>query len=83
MRHSRANPRLRSRRIDRRNPALGGTDTLGFQNTRRARPVDAIPVPTRYLHTGTETVHEDDVDATIGLLTAFLETGDGEYDDSL
>ncbi|WP_247731536.1 M42 family metallopeptidase [Halovivax limisalsi] len=59
----------------------GGTDTAGFQHTHGAKPVGAISVPTRYLHTVTETAHRDDVGATVDLLTAFLEseTGDHEY----
>jgi tetrahedral aminopeptidase len=61
----------------------GGTDTAGFQNTAGAKPVGAISVPTRYLHTVTETAHVDDVAATIDLLTAFLETEDGEHDYTL
>ncbi|WP_115862587.1 M42 family metallopeptidase [Halorussus litoreus] len=61
----------------------GATDTSGFQNTRRARPVGAISIPTRYLHTTTETAHCDDVEAATDLLTAFLETEDGQHDYSL
>jgi tetrahedral aminopeptidase len=61
----------------------GGTDTAGFQNTAGAKPVGAISVPTRYLHTVIETAHVDDVAATIDLLTAFLETEDGEHDYTL
>ena len=59
----------------------GGTDTAGFQNTNGAKPVGAISVPTRYLHTVTETAHADDVAATVDLLTEFLvsETGDHDY----
>jgi Cellulase M and related proteins len=59
----------------------GGTDTAGFQNTNGAKPVGAISVPTRYLHTVTETAHTADVAATVDLLTAFLvsETGDHDY----
>jgi putative aminopeptidase FrvX len=59
----------------------GGTDTAGFQNTHGAKPVGAISVPTRYLHTVTESAHQDDIEATVDLLTAFLEseTGDHEY----
>ncbi|QCJ47632.1 M42 family metallopeptidase [Haloprofundus sp. MHR1] len=61
----------------------GGTDTAGFQNTRGAKPVGALSVPTRYLHTVTESAHVDDVSATIDLLTAFLETETGEHDYTL
>ncbi len=58
----------------------GGTDTAGFQNTHGAKPVGAISVPTRYLHTVTESVHGDDVAAAIDLLAAFLDTETGEHD---
>jgi endoglucanase len=61
----------------------GGTDTAGFQNTHGAKPVGAISVPTRYLHTVTESAHVADVDATIDLLTAFLDTETGEHDYTL
>jgi putative aminopeptidase FrvX len=58
----------------------GGTDTAGFQNTYGAKPVGAISIPTRYLHTVTESAHGDDVAATIDLLAAFLDTETGEHD---
>ena len=61
----------------------GGTDTAGFQHTHGAKPVGAISVPTRYLHTPTETAHVEDVAATIDLLEAFLETETGEFDYTL
>ncbi|WP_254523016.1 M42 family metallopeptidase [Natrinema caseinilyticum] len=61
----------------------GGTDTAGFQQTAGAKPVGAISVPTRYLHTVTETAHVDDIRATVDLLEAFLETEDGTYDYTL
>ncbi|MFW5948944.1 MAG: M42 family metallopeptidase [Halolamina sp.] len=61
----------------------GGTDTAGFQNTNGATPVGAISIPTRYLHTVTETANGDDVRATIDLLTGFLESEDGDHDYSL
>ncbi|MXV63306.1 M20/M25/M40 family metallo-hydrolase [Natronorubrum sp. JWXQ-INN-674] len=59
----------------------GGTDTAGFQFSAGAKPVGAISIPTRYLHTVTETAHVDDIAATTDLLEAFLasETGDREY----
>lgn len=58
----------------------GKTDTAGFQTTHGAKPVGAISVPTRYLHTVTESVHHADLTATIDLLTAFLESETGEHD---
>ncbi|ADQ67950.1 peptidase [Halogeometricum borinquense DSM 11551] len=61
----------------------GGTDTAGFQNTHGAKPVGAISIPTRYLHTVTESAHVADVDATIDLLAAFLDTETGEHDYTL
>jgi endoglucanase len=61
----------------------GATDTSGFQNTHGAKPVGAISIPTRYLHTVTESVHHADVEATIDLLTAFLDTETGDHDYSL
>ncbi|THE62979.1 M42 family peptidase [Salinadaptatus halalkaliphilus] len=61
----------------------GGTDTGGFQNSAGAKPVGAISIPTRYLHTPTETAHVDDIAATIDLLEAFLESEDGEHEYTL
>ncbi|MCU4741448.1 M42 family metallopeptidase [Natronoglomus mannanivorans] len=61
----------------------GGTDTAGFQHTHGAKPVGAISVPTRYLHTATETAHADDVASVIDLLEAVLVSEDGEYDYTL
>ncbi len=58
----------------------GGTDTAGFQQSHGARPVGAISVPTRYLHTPTEMAHTEDINAVIGLLTAFLDSEDGSHD---
>ncbi|MGM0592648.1 MAG: M42 family metallopeptidase, partial [Halobacteriota archaeon] len=59
----------------------GGTDTAGFQRSYGAKPVGALSVPTRYLHTVTESAHVDDVDATVDLLERFLqsETDDHDY----
>jgi len=51
----------------------GGTDTGGLQRSGGATPAGAISVPTRYLHTPTESVHEDDVTATVDLLVGFLD----------
>ncbi|UWG47495.1 Cellulase M or related protein [Halanaeroarchaeum sp. HSR-CO] len=61
----------------------GGTDTAGFQTTAGAKPVGAISVPTRYLHTPVEVAHEDDVVAVVDLLTAVLDSEDGEHDYTL
>ena len=61
----------------------GGTDTARFQTAGGARPVGAISIPTRYLHTVTESAHHEDVAAAIDLLAAFLETETGEHDYAL
>jgi putative aminopeptidase FrvX len=61
----------------------GGTDTAGFQRASGAAPVGALSIPTRYLHTVTESAHVEDVTAMIDLLTAFLETESGDNDYTL
>ena len=58
----------------------GGTDTAGFQLEGGAKPVGAISIPTRYLHTVTESANVADLDATVDLLVAFLESETGEFD---
>lgn len=61
----------------------GGTDTAAFQKVHGAKPVGAISIPTRYLHTVTETANGGDIAASIDLLTAFLETETGTHDYTL
>jgi endoglucanase len=61
----------------------GGTDTAGFQRASGATPVGALSMPTRYLHTVTESAHVEDIQATIELLTAFLEREDDDRDYTL
>lgn len=61
----------------------GGTDTAGFQTPAGAKPVGAISIPTRYLHTVTESAHHEDITATIDLLTHFLESETGGFDYTL
>jgi endoglucanase len=58
----------------------GGTDTAKLQRVGGAKPAGAISVPTRYLHTVTESAHVEDIAATRELLTAFLESEDGSTD---
>ena len=83
--HSRITDVAEAEGIDHQHEVLpaGGTDTAGFQNTHGAKPVGAISIPTRYLHTVTETADGDDVAATIELLTAFLASETGEHDYTL
>lgn len=61
----------------------GGTDAGGLQRVSGATPTGAVSVPTRYLHTPTESVHEDDVAAVIELLVGFLDTEDGGHEYTL
>lgn len=62
---------------------IGGTDTAGFQLAGGATAVGGISVPTRYMHTVTESAHHNDIQAVIALLIAFLESETGEHDYSL
>ena len=51
----------------------GGTDAGAMQASRSGMPVCTLSIPCRYTHTVAESVHKDDVEATIQLLTVFLE----------
>ena len=55
-------------------PGSGGTDAAAIQLARSGSAAMSICIPTRYVHSVVETVHVDDVKATIDLLAAFLET---------
>ncbi len=83
--HRRLQSVAEDREIDYQHEILpaGGTDTAGFQFSAGAKPVGAISIPTRYLHTVTETAHLDDIASTIDLLTGFLESEDGTHDYTL
>lgn len=52
----------------------GTTDAAAIQVAHAGVPSGVISVPTRHLHTTSETVHLGDVQASIDLLTALLET---------
>ncbi len=51
---------------------LGGTDGAAIQKSRAGVPSVTLSVPTRYIHTIVEAVHEDDLRAGVDLLTAYL-----------
>lgn len=51
---------------------LGSTDARMMQAARTGVPTGAISVPTRYVHTPSETVEWSDVEAVADLLTAVL-----------
>jgi endoglucanase len=52
---------------------LGGTDAGAIQRVRAGVPSITLSIPTRYIHTVTESIHLDDVEATVTLLTAYLQ----------
>jgi putative aminopeptidase FrvX len=51
----------------------GGTDAGAMQRSRKGVKTVTLSVPTRYIHSVTETVHKDDVKATEALLLRFLQ----------
>ncbi len=53
----------------------GGTDAGGLQRSRCGVPVCTLSTPTRYVHTSIEMAHKSDIEASIALMTAFIEEG--------
>ncbi len=51
----------------------GGTDASGMQRARSGIPVCTISIPCRYAHSVVESVHRDDVAASIELVRLFCE----------
>ncbi|MEQ1823348.1 MAG: M42 family metallopeptidase [Fimbriimonadaceae bacterium] len=59
---------------------MGGTDAGGVQRLHGGIPAFTLSIPTRYVHTVNETVHIDDVDASVELLTKYIEDAhNGDY----
>ncbi|MFW6145888.1 MAG: M42 family metallopeptidase [Planctomycetota bacterium] len=52
---------------------LGGTDAAAMQRTMRGHRTLTLSVPCRYIHTATESVHKQDVKATVALLATYLQ----------
>ncbi|HYO60491.1 MAG TPA: M42 family metallopeptidase [Actinomycetota bacterium] len=52
----------------------GGTDAGGIQLTRAGVPVITISIPIRYVHTVNEMAYVSDIDATVDLVAAYVET---------
>ncbi|MCC5830346.1 MAG: M20/M25/M40 family metallo-hydrolase [Phycisphaeraceae bacterium] len=50
----------------------GGTDAGTIQASGAGVRTMTLSIPTRYIHTVTETVHKDDLEAAVKLLTAYL-----------
>ncbi len=51
---------------------LGATDAATVQRAGGGRRTITLSIPTRYIHTITETVHKKDLDAAVNLLAAWL-----------
>ena len=59
---------------------FGGTDAGGIQRLHGGIPSFTLSIPTRYVHTVNETVHSDDVDASVKLLAKYIEDAhNGDY----
>jgi endoglucanase len=59
---------------------FGGTDAGGVQRLHGGIPSFTLSIPTRYVHTVNETVHSDDVDASVKLLATYIEDAhNGDY----
>jgi endoglucanase len=52
----------------------GGTDASAIQRVGRGALTTTVGAPVRYMHSTVQLCHVDDVEATIDLLTAFLES---------
>jgi endoglucanase len=58
----------------------GGTDAGGVQRLHGGIPSFTLSIPTRYVHTVNETVHKNDVQASIDLLARYIEDAhNGDY----
>jgi len=58
----------------------GGTDAGGVQRLHGGIPSFTLSIPTRYVHTVNETVHPDDVQASIDLMARYCEDAhNGDY----
>lgn len=58
----------------------GGTDAGAIQRLHGGIPSLTLSIPTRYVHTVNETVHNGDVDACVDLLARYIEdAANGEY----
>ena len=51
----------------------GGTDAGGVQRLHGGIPAFTLSIPTRYVHTVNETVHQADVQASIDVLARYIE----------
>lgn len=56
----------------------GATDASSMQRTGKGYRTITLSIPTRYIHTVTESVHEKDLQAIVELLSAWLAKAPGE-----
>ena len=54
----------------------GGTDAGAMQRARGGIPSMTLSIPTRYIHTVTESVHKRDLQSAIDLVAAWLESAE-------
>jgi putative aminopeptidase FrvX len=60
--------------------SMGGTDAGAIQRLHGGIPSLTLSIPTRYVHTVNETVHQQDVDDCVELLARYIEDADkGDY----
>ncbi|MBN9503943.1 MAG: endoglucanase [Armatimonadetes bacterium 55-13] len=60
--------------------SAGGTDAGAVQRLHGGIPSITLSIPTRYVHTVNETVHQGDVDACVELLARYIEDAhNGDY----
>lgn len=52
----------------------GGTDTQSLQLSGEGAIAGCVSIPSRYVHTNVEVVHPDDVEASVRLVAALIET---------
>lgn len=58
----------------------GGTDAGGVQRLHGGIPSFTLSIPTRYVHTVNETVHVDDVNASVDIMVKYIEDAHkGDY----
>ncbi|AJG41593.1 aminopeptidase [Thermotoga sp. RQ7] len=51
---------------------FGGTNAMGYQRTKEGIPSATVSIPTRYVHSPSEMIAPDDVEATVDLLIRYL-----------
>jgi endoglucanase len=63
----------RKNRIPYQKNVGGGTDASAIQQSRAGVIATTVGAPVRYMHSTVQLCHADDMDATVKLLTTFME----------